>query len=105
MDLHVVRPEVAWKMLACGNTRGYELVATGELDSFLDGRWRKSTVASVHRCIERRVALTPLGVKDGSSTAFKAPQRQHRGRSRKVMFRECRQARPRLECPHVVGPP
>ena len=27
----VVKPKVAWKMLGCGNTRGYELLAAGEL--------------------------------------------------------------------------
>ncbi len=34
----VVKPRDAWQMLGCGNTRGYELLAAGELDSFLDGR-------------------------------------------------------------------
>jgi hypothetical protein len=51
----VVRPRTAWKMLGCGNTRGYELLAAGELDSFSDGRSRKITVASIHRYIERRL--------------------------------------------------
>jgi hypothetical protein len=51
----LVRPRVAWKMLACGNTRGYELLAAGELESFLDGGARKITVASIHRYIERRL--------------------------------------------------
>jgi hypothetical protein len=36
----IVKPKVAWKMLSCSNTRGYELLAAGELDSFLDGRSR-----------------------------------------------------------------
>lgn len=27
----LVKPKVAWKMLSCGNTRGYELLAAGEL--------------------------------------------------------------------------
>ena len=31
-DPLVVRPKAAWKMLACGNTRGYELLAAGELN-------------------------------------------------------------------------
>src|ERR1700730_8726830 len=54
----VVKPKVAWKMLACSNTRGYELLAAGQLDSFLDGRSRKSTVVSIHRYIAQRVAST-----------------------------------------------
>lgn len=52
----VVKPKVAWQMLACSNTHGYELLAAGELESFLDGRSRKITVASIHRLIARRLA-------------------------------------------------
>jgi hypothetical protein len=52
----VVKPKVAWKMLACSNTRGYELIAARELDSFLDGRSRKITIESIHRYIARRLA-------------------------------------------------
>ena len=54
----VVKPKIAWKMLACSNTRGYELLAAGELDSFLDGRSRKITVDSIRRYIARRLAPT-----------------------------------------------
>jgi hypothetical protein len=52
----VVKPRVAWNMLACSNTRGYELLNAGELDSFLDGRSRKITVDSIRRYIARRLA-------------------------------------------------
>jgi hypothetical protein len=52
----VVKPKVAWKMLGCGNTHGYELLELGELDSYLDGRSRKITVESLHRLIARRLA-------------------------------------------------
>jgi len=51
----LVKPKVAWKLLGCGNTRGYELLAAGELESFLDGRSRKITMASIHRFIARRL--------------------------------------------------
>jgi hypothetical protein len=40
----LVRPREAWRMLGCGNTRGYELLHAGELDSLLDGRARKIVV-------------------------------------------------------------
>ena len=43
----VVRPKVAWKMLACGNTRGYELLAAGELESY---------IASIKALVARRLA-------------------------------------------------
>jgi hypothetical protein len=43
-------------MLNCGNTRLYELIGAGELDSFLDGCSRKITVESIHRYIQRQLA-------------------------------------------------
>jgi hypothetical protein len=51
----VVSPRRARQMLDTGNTRLYELLAAGELDSFLEGRSRKITVGSIHRFIERRL--------------------------------------------------
>jgi hypothetical protein len=51
----VVKPKVAWKLLSCGNTKGYELLQSGELESFLDGGSRKITMASILRYIERRL--------------------------------------------------
>jgi hypothetical protein len=68
----VVSPRRARHMLDCGNTRLYELLATGELDSFLDGRSRKITVNSIHRYIARRLART--------AAANTAPQPRRRGR-------------------------
>jgi hypothetical protein len=70
----LVRPRDAWRMLGCGNTRGYQLLAAGELESFLDGRARKITVASIHRFIARRLAA-------GATEA--EPQPRRRGRPRK----------------------
>jgi hypothetical protein len=71
----VVKPKVAWKLLACSNTRGYELIAAGELESFRDGRSRKIVVASIHRLIARRLA---------AEREATAPQtRRRRGRPRK----------------------
>jgi hypothetical protein len=51
----VVKPRVAWKLLSCGNTRGYQLLQSGELESFLDGGSRKITMASIRRYIELRL--------------------------------------------------
>ena len=73
----VVKPKVAWKMLACSNTRGYELLAAGQLDSFLDGRSRKITVASIHRFIAQRVASTR------STTAQSQSPRRKRAEARR----------------------
>jgi hypothetical protein len=52
----LVRPKTAWKMLGCGNTRGYELLAIGELASFRDGRSRKIVVSSIRDYIARQIA-------------------------------------------------
>jgi hypothetical protein len=71
----VVKPKVAWRMLACGNTRGYELLAAGELQSFLDGRSRKIIVASIHRYIARRL---------GKSVATEPYPKRRRGRRPKI---------------------
>jgi hypothetical protein len=70
----VVKPKVAWKMLACSNTRGYELISSGELDSFLDGRSRKITVDSIRHYIARRLAPHPTSTNT---------QPRRRGRPRK----------------------
>ena len=70
----LVRPREAWKMLGCGNTHGYELLNTGELDSFLDGKARKIVVSSIHRYIARKLAA--------------APQLRPRGRPRKTARNE-----------------
>ena len=52
----LVSPRDAWRMLDCGNTRGYELINTGELVSFKDGRSRKITIESIHQFIARKIA-------------------------------------------------
>jgi len=57
----VVRPKGARRMLNCGQTRLYELIAAGELDSFLDGRSRKITVESIFRYIRRRLEESQSG--------------------------------------------
>jgi hypothetical protein len=62
----VVKPKTAWRMLQCSHTRGYELLATGELVSFRDGRSRKITVDSIRRYIARRLdPVESLNTKSG----------------------------------------
>jgi len=68
----VVKPRDARRMLACGTTRLYELIATGELESFLDGRSRKITVESIRCYITQRLPR------------IREPQTRRRGRPRKV---------------------
>lgn len=53
----VVRPTVARAMLAgCGTERLYQLLHSGELESFRDGRARLILVASIERYIADRLA-------------------------------------------------
>jgi hypothetical protein len=93
----VVKPKAAWKMLACSNTRGYELLDAGELDSYLDGRSRKITIDSIHRYISRRLAATACSREVGHPEAVSrlaersrkesandaTPPPRRRGRTRK----------------------
>ncbi len=52
----VCKPKDARRLLACGQTRLYELLAAGELQSFNDGRSRKILVASIHRYVAKHVS-------------------------------------------------
>lgn len=81
----LVRPRDAWRMLGCGNTHGYALLAASELVSFLDGRARKITVESIHQYIARRLAAA--GVTGAAEQAL-APRR--RGRPRRPLANEVR---------------
>jgi hypothetical protein len=49
----VVSPRRARHMLDIGNTRLYELLNAGELESYLDGRSRKIIVQSIYRYVTR----------------------------------------------------
>jgi hypothetical protein len=65
----VVSPRRARYLLDCGNTRLYELLKNKELDSYLDGRSRKITVASIHRHVARRL--------EAEKTAIAIPRLRH----------------------------
>lgn len=57
----VVSPRDACRLLAVGNSYLYRLLNDGELDSYLDGRVRRITVASIERYVQRRLAeSTPV---------------------------------------------
>jgi excisionase family DNA binding protein len=53
-----VPPRQACHLLSIGNTRLYELIAAGEIESYLDGRSRRITMAS----IRTRIARLPANV-------------------------------------------
>ena len=52
----VVSPKRAMELLDCGQTRLYELLASGELESFKDGSSRKITLRSILRRTRRLLA-------------------------------------------------
>jgi hypothetical protein len=51
----VVRPKVACQMLAIGITRLYELISSGQLETFKDGTARKITTRSIRSYVERQL--------------------------------------------------
>jgi excisionase family DNA binding protein len=51
----VVSPKAACLLIDCSNTRLYELLNSGEISSYRDGKSRKIIVASLKDLIERRL--------------------------------------------------
>jgi hypothetical protein len=54
----VVDPDTAGVMLDKSKDGVYDLLRCGELESYLDGKSRRITVASIKRYIDRRLALS-----------------------------------------------
>jgi hypothetical protein len=50
-----VGTKTAWHMMGISNAHGYKLIEQGEIDSYLEGRVRKVTVASVKAYIARKL--------------------------------------------------
>ena len=76
----VVSPRQACRLLSIGNTRLYSLIGAGELESYLDGRSRRITMASIRRRLARLLSTKgATGV-----TAETISLRRPRGRPRKV---------------------
>ena len=53
-----VTPRQACMLLSIGNTHLYELIRTGELDSYLEGRARRITMESIQRRVARKLGET-----------------------------------------------
>ena len=69
----VVRPKTAWKMLSCSNTRGYELIAAGELATIKLGV-TVITGPSVTTAVDHVITQDPLPgtrVPEGSTVQLK----------------------------------
>jgi hypothetical protein len=75
----VVRPDTAMQMLDCGHSRLYDLINSGELDSFTDGARRYITTESIYRHVARRLAAankTPARSNAASVASRKAARAQ-----------------------------
>jgi excisionase family DNA binding protein len=57
----VVSPSRARELLDCGEARVYQLLKSGELKSFKDGKSRKILRASIDAYIERRLKEAEAG--------------------------------------------
>lgn len=51
-----VPPKVAKKRIGCGNTKLYELLNSGELESYMIGRARRITTASIRDYVDRQIS-------------------------------------------------
>jgi hypothetical protein len=91
----LVRPRKAWRILDCGNTRGYELLAKRELDSFVDGRARWITMDSIRRYIERRLAQSGVSSAVPLSRPLVAPELRKQTRRRPPGAKRANAAHPR----------
>jgi hypothetical protein len=82
-----VSPKVTGRLLSCGHQKVYDLIAAGELLSFIDadGRARKILMSSVEGYIARRLDAARKG--DGlkspvaAANTARAAKRQHGGKS------------------------
>ena len=78
-----VSPRVASRLLSLGNTRLYQLIRDGEIDSYVDGeRARRVTMASIKNYIKRR--LREQNNKDGRRRYATSPHPRGQPRKRKV---------------------
>lgn len=74
-----VSPRQACLLLGVGNTRLYQLIENGELQSYLDGRARRITVESIRRRVARLLAAA-----GATGTDIEAASPRRRGRPRKT---------------------
>ncbi len=51
-----VAPKIACKLLSIGTTRLYELLGSGALESYSEGRMRRITVASIKAYVASRLS-------------------------------------------------
>jgi hypothetical protein len=62
-----VSPKIAGEMLDFGKTKIAELIATQELESYVDGGARRVLVASINRYVTRKLAASAEPARRGPS--------------------------------------
>lgn len=55
METLGVPPKAAKEVIGCGTTKLYELINSGELDSYFIGRSRRITTASIRAYVARQL--------------------------------------------------
>ena len=55
-----VAPKVGFRLIGCGVTKGYQLIANGELQIYKIGRATRITLESARAYVGRRLAETPV---------------------------------------------
>jgi excisionase family DNA binding protein len=65
VEVLAVTPRTAKRMLGCGTTRLYDLLNSGELQSYRDGKSRRIVVASLRDFVDRRIAAEKVKDKAG----------------------------------------
>ncbi len=55
-----VAPKVAFGMIDVGTTKGYELIASRDLETFKIGRATRITTASIEAYVSRQLAQRPM---------------------------------------------
>jgi hypothetical protein len=99
-----VPTRVAWHMMGISNAHGYKLVELGEIDSYLEGRVRKVTVASIKAYIARKLAEAKKDsagpVRTEKATATSVARRAERKAAEGT-----RRGRPRLTAPPIAAQP
>jgi hypothetical protein len=81
----VVRPRVARRMLGnCGTERLWELINSGEIESYLDGKARRITVSSIKAHIARQLAEAKANAAEPRRRG-RPPKAQARTESREAL--------------------
>ena len=58
-----VPPKEAFRIISCGITKGYQLIANGELDVYKIGRATRITLDSIRTYVARQVAASSASPK------------------------------------------